>query len=329
MKAIRVKIQDAERVRKQLINAKVLAKTYRVKHDNKYVYFPILKKVKGYSIIQKRFEMVKPSKSLKESLQGQLTKKEMEKVKTSMEVVGDIAILEIPKELLGKKKIVAEALLASQKNIKTVVKKVGGYGGVFRLREFQYLAGRRNFKTTHRESGARFILDIRNTYFSARLGSERLRIAKQIKKDENVLVLFSGIGVYPIIFSKHSQAKEIVGVEINPDACEYGEGNVILNKIKNVRLFCGDVREVVPHLGMKFDRILLPLPSHAEDFFPLLRKIAKKGAIVHYYTFEEEGMFPEARKRVKNSFPKSRIRRVVKCGQPKPRTFRICLDFTI
>jgi tRNA (guanine37-N1)-methyltransferase len=41
---------------------------------------------------------------LKESLKGKLTKKELESLKTSFDVIGDVAIIEIPDELKKKEK---------------------------------------------------------------------------------------------------------------------------------------------------------------------------------------------------------------------------------
>ena len=69
--------------------------------------------------------------------------------------------------------------------------------------------------------------------------------------------MFSGSGVYPVVISKNTKAKEIYGIEINPIAHKYAEENIKLNKLKNIKLFCGDVKKTIPKLNRKFDRIFL------------------------------------------------------------------------
>ncbi|MFA4887434.1 MAG: class I SAM-dependent methyltransferase family protein [Candidatus Nanoarchaeia archaeon] len=329
MKCIKVKKQEAESVRKKLLDEGNLNKDYAINRDKDFVYLPVLKKVIGYKIVEKTLPSLKKETSLKEALKKELSKKELEQLKTSMDVVGTIAILEIDKELRKHEKKIAQTLLKINKQIKTVVRKEGEHTGLYRIQDYTYLAGEKTFETIHKENGAQFYLDITRTYFSVRLSTDRLRIAQQIKNNELVLVMFSGIGVYPIVFSKHSKAKEIYGIELNPDAHEYGEKNLQLNKTNNVFLFCGDVREVATHLGRQFDRILMPLPHGAEQFLPLLSQISKKGATIHYYTIAQEDEFDNQKELIKKYYPKAKIIDIIKCGQPSPRTYRICIEFIL
>ena len=44
-----------------------------------------------------------------------------------------------------------------------------------------------------------------------------------------------------------------------------------------VRNNYGDVRDVVPKLKKKFDRILMPLPKSAEEFLDIALSASKKG----------------------------------------------------
>ncbi|NQU78257.1 hypothetical protein HQ545_00655 [Candidatus Woesearchaeota archaeon] len=122
-----------------------------------------------------------------------------------------------------------------------------------------------------------------------------------------------------------------MGIEINPTGHSYGLKNIALNKIENVKLFKGDVKKVIPKLKKKFDRVVMPLPKSADDFLETAFSAAKKGAVIHFYAFEEQGSFDKARKRIKKACEESgtscRILRTVKCGQHAPRTYRICVDF--
>jgi len=243
--AAKIKLRDAENAKKKLSGN--IDYKYDVLKQGEFIYFPLIEKVKGFETVDIKLEAKeqKPA-NLRDFMKEKLTKKELELIPSSYDVVGDIAIVEIKKELEQKEKLIAEALLALHKNIKVVAKKYGVHGGEFRTRKLKILAGEKRKETIYRESGALLKLDVEKVYFSERLGSERLRIAKQIKKGENVLVMFSGCGPYPIVFSKNSPANLIFGIEKNPVAHKYGMENIQMNHSGNVRLFMGDVKELMP-----------------------------------------------------------------------------------
>lgn len=270
---------------------------------------------------------------LREALQKKLTKKELKIVKTAYDMVGSIAIIEVPRELVKKEKIIAETILELNKHIKTVVKKAGKHKGKFRLQKYKILAGEKKKETEHKENNCRFKLHIEKTYFSVRLSTERKRIAELVKPNETVLIMFSGVAPYPCVIAKNSQAKEIYGIEINPTAHKYAEENIILNKLNNVKLIKGDVKKIIPKLKKKFDRIAMPLPKSAENFLPVALKASKKGTIIHFYDFLNESEFDKAEKKVKKACEKAKLKYkllgIVKCGQHSPRVFRICVDFEI
>ena len=264
--------------------------------------------------------------TLKESLvnSGIITKKESFLVPKSFDVVGDIAIFNFfPEELKSKEKRIAECLLKLHKNIKVVAKKSGKYSGRLRKPKIAILAGEKRRETTHKESGCTFKLDIEKCYFSTRTGTERIRIAKQIKKGESVLVMFSGVGAFPIIISKNSKAKEIYGVELNKIAHKYAQENIKLNKADNVSLFQGNVKKITPKIKKKFDRILMPLPKTAENYIPLALKYLKQKGTIHLYSFAKEKEFNEIKERYKKKFKSVKI---IKAGNYSPRVYRICLD---
>jgi len=172
--------------------------------------------------------------SLRDVLKKKLTKKEQEMLRTSFDVIGDIAIIEVPKELKRKQKMIAQTLLSLVKSINVVAVKDGGHKGKYRRQKLSVVEGENRLTTQHTESGIKLKLDVSKCYFSPRLGTERLRIAKLIKKDERVLIAGSGIAPYPLVISKNSKAKELIGVEFNPIAHKYAVENVKLNKINNV-----------------------------------------------------------------------------------------------
>ncbi len=243
---------------------------------------------------------------------------------TAYDIVGDLIIFN---DKISKK--IAENLMKTHKNVKVVLSKTKKYSGKFRLPKLKIIAGEKRKETIHKENGVQLKLNPEKVYFSSRLSTERKRIYLQVKNGEKVLVMFSGCGVYPVVISKNTKAKEIVGVEINPKAHEYGLENLKLNKVSNVKLYLGDVRNVVPKLKKKFDRVLMPLPKGAEDYLDVALKAVKRKGIVHFYDFLHEDEFDKAISKIDKACKKYKIKKINKCGQFSPRVYRVCVDFRV
>jgi tRNA (guanine37-N1)-methyltransferase len=191
------------------------------------------------------------------------------------ELIGDIAIIEKPSK--------AEALKVMEKNkrVKTVFGKKSARKGVFRTRKLVWLAGEKKSLTMHVENGCKFLVDVKKDYFSSRLSFERARIGGLVKKNENTLVLFAGVGPFAVLCAK--KGGNVTAVELNPHAFKYLKENAELNKVK-INCVLGDAFKEIKKLGPSADRILLPLPFGSDDFIPEVIKNAKKGSVIHYYT---------------------------------------------
>lgn len=261
---------------------------------------------------------------LHEALKGKLNKKERLLVPRSFDMVGSIAIFnEMPKELKKKEKVIAQTLMRLHPHIKTVAKKTGKYAGTYRTPKITIIAGEKAKETIHKENNVLLKLSMETCYFSARSGAERLRVAKQVKKDEKILVMFSGVAPLPCVIAKNSHAKIIYGIELNKQAHRYAVENVQRNRLTNVVLLQGDVKKIMPKIKEKFDRILLPLPKNAEDYLDLaVKKIKPKGAI-YLYLFASEDDFPAVKKSYQKKFKKVKL---VECGKYSPGVSRICLE---
>lgn len=247
---------------------------------------------------------------------------------SSYDIVGDLIIIN---DIVKKRD--AEKLLKQHKQVNVVLSKTRKYSGKYRLPKLKIICGERRKETTHKENNVRLELHPEKVYFSSRLATERKRIYLQVKNKENVLVMFSGCGVYPIVISKNTKAKQIYGVEINPNAHKYALENLKLNKVENVKLFLGDVRKIVPKINKKFDRVLMPLPKGAENYLDIALKAVKKKGIIHFYDFLHEDEFDKAVSKIDKACKKLRkkykILNIVKCGQFSPRTYRVCVDFMV
>jgi len=273
--------------------------------------------------------------TLKEALSKKLTKKEMAFFKKSFDLVGDIAQLEIQDELKKKEKIIAETLMELHKNIKVVVKKIGPTGGEERIRPVKVIAGEKRTETIHIENGFRYKLDINKVYFSPRLVTERARVTAQVNPKEFVFDLFAGVGVFAIPAAK--KAEKVVAIDINKDACNYLKENAMLNKVfSKMEIDCGNCRKIIENQKYKncANRIIMNLPMHAGEFLNVAFKIAKKGAVVHFYCFlPEDELFEGGIKKIKDAAKiagkKVKILETKRCGQLAPRIWRCAIDFKV
>jgi len=271
---------------------------------------------------------------LKDILSEKLTKKQLGLVPSSYDQVGSILIFaDFPKELAKKEKFIGGSFLKLHPNLKTIAKKTKKYSGKYRTPKLKILAGKRTKETVYKENNIQLKLNVEKVYFSPRLSNERLRITKLVNPNEDILVMFSGCGVYPVVISKNTMARSITGIEINPIAHKYAEENIKLNKRTNITLYKGDVKKITPKLKQKFDRILMPLPKGAESFLPEALSLSKKGTIIHFYDFLHEDEFEKAKEKIENACKKKKLKYklldLVKCGHFSPRVYRICIDIKI
>ena len=102
--------------------------------------------------------------NVKDILKDKLDEDQLEQLRTSFDQIGEIAIIEIPDELKSKEKMIAQAIMKVNKNIKTVCKKLGEREGDLRLREVKTIKGRKT-ETIHKEHGCLFKLDVKKDYF--------------------------------------------------------------------------------------------------------------------------------------------------------------------
>ncbi len=341
MKYVKVINKHAQTLKRFLESNGLLDVSRKVAKDGEYVLFPVKKEFKQNFDFNISFEDLNTDFNRKKSYDELLREKlgsKADLVRHSFDVVGSIAVLEIPKEIDEYSKIIGEIFLKTHNNIRTVVKKVGGHKGEFRIQDFEVIAGENNLETVYIENGCRFKLDISKVYFSPRLGTERLRIASQVKDGESVLVMFSGYSPYPITILKHSNPSKVFAVELNPEAHKYALINKKLNHIGDeLSLINGDVVVEVPKLVEsygKFDRILMPLPKTGNSFLKTAFKAVKPGGIIHFYYFLKEEEIPSKGWEIINSEAekyKKSIKRIghTICGQVGKRLYRVCFDFRV
>jgi len=265
---------------------------------------------------------------------------EPKKFPSSYDIIGSkekaIAIVEIPEEFEKIEKKIAKQILTRHKNVKSVLKKISERKGIFRTRQFEFLLGDKNTEVIHKESYCRFKLDPRKVYFSGREGTERLRIANQVKPKETIMLMFAGIGAYGIIIAKKQpKVNKIISIELNQDAYEYMEENIRLNKLGDKIIpILGDVKEKCENWYSKCDRVIMPLPHEAECFLSTANECLNPGGgFIHLYIIEKEKNLKRRTKKVIDKIKKQTKKKIdfkINNVLPyAPRTNKYCVDIRL
>jgi tRNA (guanine37-N1)-methyltransferase len=221
-------------------------------------------------------------------LADKLPPKLLANVPRAIDFVGDVAIVEVPPQLADHKKTIGKAILKAHKQTSTVLAKSSAVEGVYRLRDFEVIAGVKKTATVYREYGCVYYVDVAKAYFSPRLSNEHNRVASQVNEGETVVDLFAGVGPFAILIAKKHENARVYAVDVNPDAIALLKRNVAVNRAeKQVVPLLGDARQVVKEqlLG-KADRVIMNLPETALEFVDVACEALKpEGGIMHYYSF--------------------------------------------
>jgi tRNA G37 N-methylase Trm5 len=179
-------------------------------------------------------------KTIRDLLKDKIPENKLNLVTRSFEVVGDIAITEIDDELKEYEKLIGKAICELNKSIKVVLKKKGNHKGEFRTQDLEFVYGENRKETIYNENNVKLLINPEKVYFSARLSTEREQLMNNLKENESLLVMFSGIGPYSFVaFRKQPNINIITSIELNPIAHKYALKNKDLNKsiIKKSNLY--------------------------------------------------------------------------------------------
>ena len=225
------------------------------------------------------------SRMLKKTLESVLSTKESDELISAFDQIGHIIIIRIPDSLTSKKKLIGETLLDQVKSAKSIFYQSSSVDGEFRTRNLEILAGEDKTETEYKESGCRFLVDVRNVFFSPRLSSERTRIAEFVNNDEVVVNMFGGVGIFSIIAAKIKKCT-VFNIDINPFATKLCKKNIAINRlVGNVISIQGDASQVInSQLENKSDRTLMLLPEKSDEFLDSAILSTKSGGIIHYYS---------------------------------------------
>jgi tRNA (guanine37-N1)-methyltransferase len=272
-----------EQVRKKLLEGDLLDISLKVRREGDLILFPVASEAAadlGYELAEEEFEERELVESdykglveMPDSLRALLP--------TSFDVVGDVAIIKLPDELLPYSKGIGEALRKAFPRLRTVTLDKG-VKGELRVRDLEVISGGPGTETTYVEYGVKLIVDPARTYFNPRLSNERRRIASLVKPGETVIDMFAGVGPFAIMIAKHSSPAVIYAIDLNPDAVEFMRRNIELNRAAKVVAIEGDAREALFLLPCA-DRIIMNLPHSAREFFHDALTRLNQGGTIHLY----------------------------------------------
>jgi len=276
---------------------------------------------------------------LKELLKNELTEEELKIAPNSFEMIGNkeksVAIVEIPEDLEDKKELIAKSIMHNHKNVKTVLKKVSERKGEFRNREYEIIFGDEDTEVLHKEYGYVLRADPQIVYFSEKEGVERQRIAKDVKENETVMLMFAGIGSFAVAIAKSQPlVDKIISIEINPQAVEYIRKNAAINRVAHkIIAIEGDVRQESIKFYGKCDRVVMPLPLEAAKYLEDAIKCLKERGKIHFYTLIDRNNFSSAEEAIKTICEKMdkkyKILNEHKVTEYSPKKWKVCIDFEI
>lgn len=260
--AIAVARRDGEPCRRRLLERGLLDRSLTVRPDGDLLLLPVVEHVEG--AIRARFVAHAPRPELPRH-----------------ELVGGIAILS------AADPEAARVLLASRPSIRTVVAPVGHVEGAHRTRRFAVLAGDPSTETEVREHGLVFCVDLAEVYFSARLSTERQRLAALVRPDERVLDMFAGAGPFALALAR--RARFVAASDINPAAVQAMIGNCRRNRIANVLPLLADAARLPVILSRSFDRVVMNLPLSPLRFLDAAFALSRPGGTIHLYHLQSTG----------------------------------------
>ena len=278
---VEVPVAKGEEVRRTLLAMDLLRKDLQIERSGDRLYIPVKTTVaigdrtlerefrKGSAPVRRWQAIVRVPDRLRSLLP------------TSLDVIGAIAILRLPDELRDSERDIGEAILKWNPKLRTVAVDEG-VGGEFRVRGLRVAAGDPSFETVHTEYGLRYAVDVSKVYFSPRLGSERMRVAEQIRPAETVVDLFAGAGPYAILIARRREPRVVYAVDSNEVAVRYLIKNVRTNRAWRVEPHLADARSVLAKVGA-VDRIVMDLPHTAHEFLIDAFRAVRPGGMIHYY----------------------------------------------
>ncbi len=293
---VSVSLAHGEDVRRRLLDLGLIDIRYKIVASDDALYIPLTDEVTEelldakltaeFSFGERVFTpAAEGPKTLTEALQDEIPPELLDLVPRAYDLVGKIAVLEIPEALQKYSKVIGRAFHSIHENFETVLSKQGAISGQTRVREYVLLWGEDTTKTVHTEYGCRLAVDLSKAYFSPRLLEEHNRVASLVQEGEAVLDMFCGVGPFAIHIARRVRAK-VLAIDINPHAIELLRESLSLNRLVGiVEPVVADASQYVAAMEGSVDRVIMNHPSGAQAFVKDACGVLRPGGVLHYYDF--------------------------------------------
>lgn len=271
---------------------------------------------------------------LKSKLEKRLVEKELNNLPRGYQIVGKILLIKLKPNLLKHKKIIGKTVLHLFPYIHTVCL-VKDIGGIKRKPKIEIIAGcKRSTQTLHKEHGCQFLIDVSKVMWSQGNKEERMRLTKQVKPNEIIVDMFSGIGYFSIFIAKYCKPKEIYAIDINPEALEFLRKNIWLNNVESrIEILQGDCRKFASLLEGIADRIIMGYLFKTEKFLPYAFKIAKNNAFIHLHRTAKVEEIGKLKKKIIDIGKKNKVNvKILKVNEVKsyaPKIWHFVFDLRV
>lgn len=217
-------------------------------------------------------------------------------VPKSFETIGHIARLNLLPEQEPYKKLIGQAILLKNPQIKTVVRKIGTIDSVYRYMDLEVLAGEPNFITEIIQSKYHFKMDFSKVYWNSRLEGEHDSLVDMFTPNSIVADAMCGIGPFAVRAAKKKNCT-VYANDLNPESFKWLQINCELNGVSDkVKCFNLDAREFIKDMFKNggCDYIIMNLPKIAVEFLDAVaigakeyRKTARM-PICYFHCFDDK-----------------------------------------
>ena len=335
MPAIRVPKNEAEPIKRKLKKLNLYDGKRRPKRENDFVLLPVIDdpavRELGYEVLDVKLPL-RPERQIYKNLEGVLTERLSEEELKHLrryDVIGDIAVIQIPPELEHRVSDIIWGLRKVHPFIRVVARK-GFHEGTFRIRDYSVIWGENRLETVHRENGVEIKVDLSKAFFNPRMKGERYRLAQLVRDGEKILIPFAGVLPYALVIARYKDVK-ITAVELNEEAYKLGLENIELNRKRlkgEIGFIHGDAFEILPELP-RYDRVISPTPRGVDA---LALTLSKAKRWLHYYDFVHEDRIGAFRTRIIEECSRQGKEcnvRIKKVSDFKPHVFKVCADVRI
>lgn len=335
MPAIAIPKREADPVKRKLKRLGLYDGKRRPKREGELVLLPVLNPEEvrklGYEVLDVDLPL-RPERQIYKNLESvlaeRLTPEELAHLRR-YDVVGDIAVTQIPPELEHRVDDIVWGLRKVHPFLKVIARK-GFHEGAFRIRDYSIIWGEHRLATVHKENRVMLRVDLSKAFFNPRMKGERYRLAQLVEDGERILIPFAGVLPYALVIASYKAVK-ITAIELNKEAYKLGIENLELNR-KNLKgeieFIHGDAFEILPKLTT-FNRVISPTPRGVDA---LALTLSRAERWLHYYDFvheDEISAFKERILRECEKLGKECEVRIKKVSDFKPHVFKVCADVKI